>query len=883
MTALLDAALWCASHGVRVFPLRPRSKKPLLTGWPDAATTEADTIREWWTSTPDANIGAVMGERFDIVDLDSLDAINDTRDLLGGTFPAHLGAALTPCKSGLHFWVPATGRTRSIGIRPGVDWLGSGGYAVVPPSYVEWEDDEAHGIAAGEGAYQWVGAPDLTGNADAAPWLALWGDRDAKASQERTRPRAGAYGPPRAEGASPWAARALAGECAAVASAAPGTRNNTLNTSAFKVGQLVPHLLTEAEANQALADAARACGLPDREAAATIASGLSKGQGFPRHPEERAPREGAPRRPSGPEDDPRIDPETGEFLGDEPGGAEPSDPGPDPMAVLDREIQAVLAARGPDRWARYEQARRTLGELVARGLLDAVVVAAELDTLADIARDVIVPLSVGSDAAFPVDALPKGMAAAVREVADAVQVDPAIPATAFLGAAAGAVGAHTRVVITETWSRWANLYLAVVADSGDGKSPGFAPALAPLESIGERLREEADEAKRRAHVMLPMLRQQLASMQKGNGLLADMLVLQEQVEEAEGDIARDARAVVDDVTPERLAQLLADNGGVLTAWNDEGALLGHMLGLYAQTPNLDVFLKAWDGSTLTIDRKGGNGTPGAALVVKAPRLTVVSAVQPAVVARLGEPRHRDLLDRGVVGRLLIAWPASTAGKRMLSGRAQAPYRAVPAWNATLAGMATAEACEVVFAPDAQRAFLVWHDRVESALPLGRAYGEVRPFAVKVRDAVPRLAGLFARLEGRRIVGTDDVSRAVALGEYYLTHAGAVVESWAGGSVGVARRILAAVHAKVPTGEGVTRCSECPDGPAFHVRDAARWVRRVPTEELTAALEVLEQHGYVRPLDPEEGYGAAGRKVGKKSPHVVVNPRMFVAERQEGAA
>ena len=495
------------------------------------------------------------------------------------------------------------------------------------------------------------------------------------------------------------------------------------------------------------------------------------------------------------------------------------------------------------------------------------------EVLGDIPHSTIIPLTVGSTRAFPVHVLPEAMAAAVREVATAVQADPAVPATAFLGAAAGVLGVWTRVVITETWTRYANLYLTVVAESGDAKSPGLGPALEPLKVLAEQLAATADDEKRRARVLLPVLKKDLEGLQRSKtpSSVNDMLILQEQIDDAEAVLAIDARAFVDDVTPERLAQLLADNNQVMTGWNDEGALLSHMLGLYSNNPNMGIFLKAWDASHISVDRKGSNGTPGAAINLPEPRLNVMASVQGVVIEKLGA--DRELIDRGVVGRLLISWPPSTAGTRFLSGRESVPYRAVPAWNAQLAAMISTDVVEVVFNTEAQEVFLAWHDRVEAGLPSGRAYGDIKLFAVKIRDAVPRFAGLFARLEGRRIVGADLVSRAIELGDYYLTHSAAVVESWSRSDTAVARKVLAKLQRK----PAVIRCDQCPAGDTayvFHVRDANRWVR-VPADDVIGALEVLEQHGYVKPADPEVGFGDGRKRVGKRSPHVFANPAMFV--------
>lgn len=83
--------------------------------------------------------------------------------------------------------------------------------------------------------------------------------------------------------ATRYAARALEAEVQAVATAAEGTRNHTLNRAAFNVGQLVAagHLDHD-DAHHTLHQAARAAGLDDTEIHATLASGLRAGAQTPR-------------------------------------------------------------------------------------------------------------------------------------------------------------------------------------------------------------------------------------------------------------------------------------------------------------------------------------------------------------------------------------------------------------------------------------------------------------------------------------------------------------------------------------------------------------------------------------------------------------------------
>ena len=61
MSPLKTAALALAAKGMRVFPLWPRTKDPLIEGWPKKATTDPNIIRGWWRSD-DNNIGIATGE-----------------------------------------------------------------------------------------------------------------------------------------------------------------------------------------------------------------------------------------------------------------------------------------------------------------------------------------------------------------------------------------------------------------------------------------------------------------------------------------------------------------------------------------------------------------------------------------------------------------------------------------------------------------------------------------------------------------------------------------------------------------------------------------------------------------------------------------------------
>lgn len=274
----LDAALAYAARGWPLFPVEPGGKRPLGRLAPHGlkdATTDLDTIRAWWATEPTANIGLVTGVHFDVLDVDGPDALAaldacmpladdpDDDELLEGP------TVKTP--RGHHVFVAASGRgnTTRLGGLPGVDWRGKGGYVVGPPSR-----------RADGATWSWItGTPfDLGPDTPIRPapaWVLDLFDRRplATTAQIGTRP----------ETTTSYGRRALEAEAGRLLLAPEGTRNHQLNRSAFALGQLVGSGALDARSvAEALSEAARRIGLSEREAEASIASGLRAGLREPR-------------------------------------------------------------------------------------------------------------------------------------------------------------------------------------------------------------------------------------------------------------------------------------------------------------------------------------------------------------------------------------------------------------------------------------------------------------------------------------------------------------------------------------------------------------------------------------------------------------------------
>jgi len=166
------AALEYAERDWPVFPLVPRGKPPLTKRGFQDATTDLDIVRAWWSATPDANIGLATGSTFDVLDVDgdsgvqSLRAFWTARDI-----SYHHAGPVSLTGRGWHFFFAATGRSngaRLLGEESKLDFRGTGGYVVAPPS--------VHPLGH---QYRWDPNRDIDSPLPEAPdWLFQLLDRD---------------------------------------------------------------------------------------------------------------------------------------------------------------------------------------------------------------------------------------------------------------------------------------------------------------------------------------------------------------------------------------------------------------------------------------------------------------------------------------------------------------------------------------------------------------------------------------------------------------------------------------------------------------------------------------------------------------------------------
>ncbi|MEI8572632.1 DUF3987 domain-containing protein [Methylomonas sp. LW13] len=357
--------------------------------------------------------------------------------------------------------------------------------------------------------------------------------------------------------------------------------------------------------------------------------------------------------------------------------------------------------------------------------------------------------------AYPLDALPGAILAAVEEVAGFIKAPFPLVAGSALGALSLATQAHCDIKRAERLTGPAGLFLLSIADSGERKTTcdGFF-----TKAIHEYEAEQAELAK-------PLLKDYAAELSAWNaereGVLSaikdagkkgkdtrqqkDDLI---ELERHKPEPPRIPRLILGDETPENLAYTLAKNwpsAGVVSS--EAGVVFGaHGMGKDSVMRNMALLNVLWDGGSLSIGRRSSES-----FTVQDARLTVALQIQEATLRAFFDKSGGLARGTGFLARFLVAWPESTQGFRPFTDppdtwpKLAAFHRRIAEilnTPAPLTEQGTLEPAMLTFTPAAKAAWVAFHDALEIELRSGGELYDVRDVASKTADNAARLAALF---------------------------------------------------------------------------------------------------------------------------------------------
>ncbi|WP_426613812.1 DUF3987 domain-containing protein [Bradyrhizobium sp. McL0616] len=564
----LSAALALAFAGIKIFPAGA-DKRPLLKGWQDAATCNADQINAWFEHAAALPAIPCGPNNLLVIDCDrhggGADGVAAFKSLVAahGPLPPHVPLVKTP-NGGLHvYFQQPVGEAFGNGhgsLPPGIDVRGVGGFVVGPGAQ----------LPDGRG---WTSVPERAAIKDAPP-LPQWLGAILRPPQREAARRSGTD--TSEERGRAFGVAALNGVEGELAAAPTGERNDRLYRTAFRLATMVARgwlmesevietLVRASEGNQYLREHGRGATMK------TIESGIRDGLGMPHDDlDDRDECAGHTRRGNG------VDhKEQGQSSKDHPRRARTTGEWDEPdMSILD------------DR-------RGELPEL-------------------------------------PMEVFPRSMHRWMDDAARGAGVTVGHIAQPLIGISSGLIGVARRVQATRSWQQPMTCWTSLIGVSGSGKTPSLDVVKRAL-LVVERSRQDENAVRQLAHETR-MERAKAAQKKWKEEVAAAVEAGQPPpVKPLEAQEVRPfvvPRLYVSDCTIERLAPLLEARPRGVTYVADELARLFLNLERYSGGSDRAFWLEASDGNSFVVERLGRPPVMLPHLLVG-----VVGGFQPDLLAR----------------------------------------------------------------------------------------------------------------------------------------------------------------------------------------------------------------------------------------------------------
>lgn len=363
--------------------------------------------------------------------------------------------------------------------------------------------------------------------------------------------------------------------------------------------------------------------------------------------------------------------------------------------------------------------------------------------------------------AFETAWLPRTLREMAEAVAENIGVPVDLPSLVGLGVGSACTCGRVTVPFNHDWKEVAQLYIMCVMESGRGKSPVFRKMVSPL------LERQTEEN-----------RGQIVAIEQAK---ASFDVLQARrtaaVKKKDNDEARQVAAEIaafqmphminrfntGNITPERLAELMQENGGSVALLDDEGEMLDMLEGRYQDIPDLGPYLKGYDGNyPIQMERRSGR------VLVENANLSILILTQTVVAEKtMTNPRMRG---KGFVSRFLIAAPEPI--QEFVESK-PLPAGVVSAYHNAVMRLWSMPTCTVPLSREATDLFRAWQKQVfDRTRPWGSWGGLYKdPFAEKLPGATLRLAGVlhFWQDHPEEEITAATMRNAIALARYFVGH------------------------------------------------------------------------------------------------------------------
>ena len=457
---------------------------------------------------------------------------------------------------------------------------------------------------------------------------------------------------------------------------------------------------------------------------------------------------------------------------------------------------------------------------------------------------------------WPDDVFPRSVQDFVSGLSKSTETPPELSAMMVLAAISAAAQGKYRVRVKADYFEPVNVWACAALPPGSRKTAVQTAATAPLAKWEKLQREKLEPAIKKAQADDATTRERINHLRKKSASAKDSEFeqLKKEIADTEANLPKIPTVPqiwAQDVTPENLGTIMADNNERMAILSDEAGIFDILGGRYSGgIPNLDLFLQGHAGSAVRVNR--GSRPP---VFMQTPALTFGLSPQPEVLRGLTEkPSFRG---RGLLGRFLYVLPPSNLGYRTLDASPIFPDYAAR-YDGILTGILNQEMAGskeelsphiLKISAEALTAWQLFALKVETGMREGGTFAHFADWAGKLPGAVIRIAALLHIARHSLVkpwekeISIEDMSAALRMADVLSIHALAVFD-------------LMGADPALDGARVVLRWIERESKPKFTLRDChyAHKTRYKRTAELEPIMEVLIERYYIRPraLKPIQG-------------------------------
>lgn len=278
-----------------------------------------------------------------------------------------------------------------------------------------------------------------------------------------------------------------------------------------------------------------------------------------------------------------------------------------------------------------------------------------------------VPFDDISVPSFPVECLPTTLQDYAKAVSESTQTSVDMPSVAGLLCLSACLQGKYRIQGSKGYTEPLNLYGVIIAKPAERKSSIISAMTRYIYQYEQEKNIELQDQIEENSTIRNCLNSQIKELEKRGGAIKNYEEFRQQAVQKKKELdkipeIKPIRLIADDVSPEALTSLLADNNGKMSVISAEGGLFDIIAGRYSNNGvNIDTFLKAHSGDNLRVDRKGRPSE-----YINNPCLSILLAIQPQVLDGIMD--NEVFRGRGLIGRFLYSYPTSRIGTRNYKGQ-----------------------------------------------------------------------------------------------------------------------------------------------------------------------------------------------------------------------